>query len=449
MVGPPTARVLATVGLAAAASLVACSGGPAPERAAIPSSIALTPQAVMLSAGAKAVKSATSDGTSVTLDASSPGAADLKPGSIIVIRDVVVLKAADVKRAGGNIVVTATTPRITDLIKNGEITWKPTRVNFRGGTTRAFKTGPRVPGPQAGYQSGGPQIAFARFDRPAFERAIDDGRYTGKIGDYSYDVGFAGADSRIDADGHLTGNINGVNVDIVVKGYLSSFEIGGRLDVQNGTADNLNLLLEKLEGEVELTATATREAGGNHPGQTLLEIPVSYEFPLVIDGIPFVVTLKFALLLNEGLTSVGGSSTITAKLKLNGSQGADWTLPGDPKTEPKPKAEGEMGLNFDLERDVGVGLGPQALLVAMQYPKLGFGLGWGSAHAGPFIDVVTAASITSAGATAIVPCQKGQIIVTGAVGLEAEFLGLWEKSTRVEVYRKSLDRVQPNIKACQ
>ena len=442
-------RLPATLAIAATAALVACSGRSTPEGSAIPSSVTLTPQAVVLSAGAKAIKNASNDGTSVTLDASTPGATDLKPGSIIVIRDVVVLKAADVKREGGTVVVTATTPRITDLVKNGEIKWKPTRVNFRGGTTRAFKTGPRAPGPQARYLPGAPRIALARFDRNAFERPADDGRYTGKIGDYNYDVGYSGADSRIDADGHVTGNVQGVNVDIVVKGFLSSFEIGGRVDVQNGSADNLNLLLEKLEGEVELNATASREAGGNHPGQTLLEIPMSYEFPLVIDGIPFVVTLKFALLLNEGLTSVGGSSTIAAKLKLNGSQGAEWTLPAETKTEPKPKAEGEMGLNFDLERDVGVGLGPQALLVAMQYPKLGFGLGWGSAHAGPFIDVVTAASITSAGATAIVPCQKGQIVVTGSVGVEAEFFGLWEKSTRVEVYRKSLDRVQPNIKACQ
>ena len=438
------------VAVAAAGLVVACSSASKPgSESAIPSSIALTPQAVVLSAGATAIKSASQDGTGLTLDASSPGAADLKPGSVLVIPGVVVVKVADVKREGGTVVVTAAPARITDLIKNGNITWKPTRVSYRGGTVRSFKTGAKAPGAQSRYEPGAAHIALARFDRPAFEPPMDGGRYTGKIGEYSYDVGFNGADSRIDADGHVTGNVNGVNIDIVVKGYLSNFEIGGRVEVENGTADNLNLLLEKLTGEVELTGTASREAGGAHPGQTLLEIPMSYEFPLVIDGIPFVVTLKFALLLNEGITSVGGSSTITAKLHLNGSQGADWTLPGEPKTEPKPKAEGDMGLDFDLERDVGTGLGPQALLVAMQYPKLGFGLGWGSTHAGPFIDVVTAASITSSGATALIPCQKGQIVVTGSVGLEVEFLGLYEKSTRVEVYRKSLDRVQPNIKACQ
>jgi hypothetical protein len=139
---------------------------------------------------------------------------------------------------------------------------------------------------------------------------------------------------------------------------------------------------------------------------------------------------------------------VAAHLKLNGSQGAEWRLPGEPKAEPVPKAQGDTSLDFDLTRSEGAGIGPQALLVAVQYPWLGLGLGFGAVRAGPFVDVVTAASTTYAGAAAIFPCSKGDVYITGSVGLEAKFL-LLKKSIRTTVYQKNIHRFSPNIKACQ
>ena len=242
--------------------------------------------------------------------------------------------------------------------------------------------------------------------------------------------------------------MKGGTVDLTAKGRHSNFELGGRIAIRDGKADNLNLLVEKLDGDVDLVATASRAAGGNHPGQQLLEIPQEYNFPIVIDGIPFVVTFKFALLLNEGITNVGGRATVAAHLKLNGSQGAEWRLPGEPAAEPVPKAQGDASADFDLTRSEGAGLGPQALLVAVQYPWVGFGLGFGAARAGPFVDVVTAASTTYSGAAAIIECHRGDVYITGSVGLEAKFL-LLKKSIRTPIYQKNIHKVSPNIKACQ
>src|SRR5205823_1297775 len=59
----------------------------------IPASITLTPHTILVRDGARAVRNISADGTTVTLSASSPGATDVKAGSVVLIRDVVVVKA--------------------------------------------------------------------------------------------------------------------------------------------------------------------------------------------------------------------------------------------------------------------------------------------------------------------------------------------------------------------
>lgn len=278
-----------------------------------------------------------------------------------------------------------------------------------------------------------------RVDVRRRPRRLDGGgeRYTGKIGGFDYDAGYGRADDRLNADGHVFGEVSGVKVDLTFDGHVSNFEFGGRLGIQNGKADNLNLLLEKLEGEVHVQASATRAAGTGHQGQQVLTIPKEDTFPIVIDGIRFVVTFRFAVMLNEGITNVGGTAAIGANLKLHGSHGAEWRLPGEPTTEPTPKAEGEMSLDFDVARSEGAGIGPQALLVAVQYPRIGFGLGWGSAHPGTFIDVVTAASTVVSGAAAIIPCKRGEVVITGSSDSRRSFCSSRSRCACRSIIRRS------------
>jgi hypothetical protein len=444
----------AALGLALLASGCARSSAPGADGTVtvggseIPASIKLTPQTIVIRDGRRAVKSISEDGATITLDASSPGAADIKSGSIVLIRDVEVVKAAAVRREGSQVVITAAPAAITELIQNGEIRWNAVKIDFRKGAIHtlpaAASTSARV---NPWRQLKQPQVLALALPGLASE---DDGdRFAGKIKDFDYDAGYTRADDRMSADGHVHGETHGVKVDINVKGHISSFEFGGRIAIKEGKADNLNLLLDKLQGEVDLQASASRAAGASHAGEQLLDIPKVYDFPIVIDGIPFVLTFKFALLLNEGITNVGGSASVGANLKLHGSQGAEWRLPGEPKAEPTPKAEGDMALDFDVTRSEGVGIGPQALLVAVQYPWLGLGLGFGAAHAGPFIDVVTAASTTVSGAAAIIPCKRAMVVISGSVGLEAQFLYVIKRSIRATVYQKTIRKLNPNIKACE
>ena len=146
---------IVAIGAAVVARSVACARSPGSGSettvvgsADIPSSITLTPQSIVIKDGQRAVKSVSTDGATIVLSAASPGTADIKAGSIVLIRDVVVVKATAVRRDGDTVVITAEPAAITELIKNGEISWSRAKVDFRRGAihTSAPSYAPAVHG---------------------------------------------------------------------------------------------------------------------------------------------------------------------------------------------------------------------------------------------------------------------------------------------------------------
>ena len=93
----------------------------------------------------------------------------------------------------------------------------------------------------------------------------------------------------------------------------------------------------------------------------MLKIPHEFVWPLVIDGIPFLLKLGVALLLNEGLTNTQAAVRFGVKLNFKGSSGFDMPLPGEAK-DADPKIETTLDTDFSFKHAESVGLGPQALL---------------------------------------------------------------------------------------
>src|SRR5262249_20777507 len=153
----------------------------------------------------------------------------------------------------------------------------------------------------------------------------------------------------------------------------------------------------------------------------------------------------------EGLTNINAQVRFGVKLTFKGSSGFDMKLPGDPK-QADPKIDTAYDSDFSFTHAESVGLGPQALLVAMQCPRLALVLGLDlplvDVFAGPYVDVVTSASHTTSGATALIACQRNQIVITGSVGCEGAFLK-WSGDMRKEAYRKDIVRAVPDTKVCR
>ena len=401
--------------------------------ATIPSSLKLTPQTVIVPSGGRAIAGLSADRKALRMI----GADSIKAGSVVLLSDFGVFRAQAVERAGDELIVTPVACALNDLISDGAIRFDRVRIDPRAG---------RRSGSGNKRAAGAPSL-FDLFVPPAFAQESK----TGKIGDFDYQIQYAATDDTVTFDAGLTGEVAGFATQLKANGHLAGFDMSGSAEVRSGDPENLALLIKGLVGEVNLEATADRHDNAAHPGNQMLKIPDEFVWPIVIDGIPFLLKLGVALLLNEGLTNIDASARFGVKLNFKGSSGFDMPLPGEAK-EADPKIDTTLETDFSFKHAESVGLGPQALLVAMQCPRLAFGLGLDlpfiDIFAGPYIDVVTSASHTAAGALALVPCQRNQLVITGAVGCEGKFLH-WEGDVRKEAYRKEIVRAVPDSKACR
>lgn len=148
--------------------------------------------------------------------------------------------------------------------------------------------------------------------------------------------------------------------------------------------------------------------------------------------------------MNEGFTSVDAVASFGAKLRFAATAGMNL----QPESGGDPEPRGSLDCEFSITGADGLGLGPQSLPVACQFPRVGFGIALAQAYAGSYVDVVAASNTTLADAMAPVPCQRGQVVITGSAGVAGRFLGVG-KSSRTQIYRKELVRTLPDVKACQ
>ncbi len=419
--------------------------------ATIPSSIKLTPQTVIVPAGARALAGFSPDRKALHI----VGADSIKAGSTVLLSDVGVFRAQAVQPAPDGLFVTPAPCALQDLISDGAIRFENVRI--RPGDGR-----PSLPVRKRPRQSAS---LFDLLIPQAF--AEESSSPSGKLEGFDYEIQYAAIDDAVTFDASVSGDIAGFEAKVSTNGHLDGFELSGNAEVRSGNPENLALLVKGLKGEVNLEASVERHDNAAHPGQKLLKIPHEFVWPIVIEGIPCLLKLGVALLLNEGLTNIQAAARFGVKLKFKGSSGFDMPLPGDPK-KADPKIETELETDYSFTHAESVGLGPQALLVAMQCPRLAFGLGLAlpselmdtllpvvdidfpiQAFLGPYIDIVTSASHTTSGAMAMVPCQRNQLVVTGAVGVEARFLKWTVPDLRKEAYRKEIVRAVPDTKVCR
>lgn len=420
-----------SAGLAAPANVLR-AGSPT-----IPPSLKLMPQAVVIKDGARAFKGRAADRRAMCLDAAA--AEQVKPGSVVVLSDVGVFKAQAVQRDGSDLLVVPETCAINELIRDGEVNFSGLRIDPRAArlqTARAARESISLAG-----------MALDWLLPPA--HAASANRHAGQLGDYEVDAGYAASDGALRFDGRFNRDSRGMKIDVKLDGQLSGFSIGGRIAVADGRARNLNLLLNDLSGQVELTARAGRGGKGDFKGEDIIVTPIEESWPVVIDGIPFLLRLKCALLVNDGLTNLDAFVEMKTGVKFRGERtGFEMRLPGEPNQVEHSPVGSLQFEDFQFHKADGVGLGPQTLLAAFQFPRLGFGLGIEHVFAGSFIDLVTAANTTLAGSMAPVPCRRAQLVLTGSVGVDGKFL-LWEKSTKLPVWTQEFVRAVPDVKACQ
>jgi hypothetical protein len=462
----------------------------------LPSSdIALTDATVVVRGnGGTTLKSMAADGSTLTLDGGVEGVDQLEPGSILLLTGVTVVKVTDVQRDGDDVVIGTEAASIGEVIRDGSISWDEVPTSSASiqvwdagpddlevedstlddqdpatgdGTTADDTTtddttaddedegsmgpGPTDPGNDVWREAQhalaaatAPTGRGATFLSPAQADPIDK---SGKIGDYTYSFSkVSGADGSSTYKLGLTKEGNYVlklDLDAEIDTIISS----GDLQVSNSTLDKLHLKSNKFNGKAKLAISAGTGETIAPVKQEILTIPVSINFPIVVYGIPFAITVKGKFLIEPAFTSK--NATVSGQAEVNFGGTAGLTYEGGTLS-----AEGAMTQKGEdpMEYVNGLGVGVTGIVFASQFPRLGFGLGYGSSSAGVYLASTTSAGITISSAIGMVPCNSISITNTTSAGAEAAFIGidlpLGDKA-KTEISKETWNFYAPDSEACK
>jgi hypothetical protein len=422
----------------------------------------LQPDVVVIGGGASAIRSASGDGLTWTIDGKADGAADLRIGSVMFATSEAVGRVAALSDAGGNRVVTLAPVQLTDVLRDGTINLDQ---NLDLGSA-VFQPVPDLPGTQSeptATDTGGVTVSSARrFELPPVQLvarraatlpaplkqsvSVPVGPWT--IKPYA-EAGKLGV--------NITRDTGGLKLGVDFSFPVENFHISSAVAVQNGQVTKSGFVVEGVKG-MDITLQAGVANGSLDNSKIAVELPIEVNAPIppspATAGIPLNIKLTYKLVIETALT--GNNSTLFAsgKYKLAGPFG----ISGGKIQEPA----------FSVDKSIidslgGITLGPSGLVIAVKM-KLLAGIGTPAATVGPFGSFTAAVGVTNGSSlgAALARCHGASLdLKVGAgVGLSISpavfeaLKGLFPKKTKIEnsidVSKTILHRSQivPDVPLC-
>lgn len=337
----------------------------AAQRGKIVYNVKYQPQTVVFDEPAteRAFRRVSLDGATYVLVESEPAVRELKPGSVLFLYGVALRKVTAVHTQGSYAVVSTTQAELTDAIRDGEITWQ-VPIDFSQGASQAF---PRKAAASL-FDFVSPTVWAAAPEPPGVH-------FEGSILDFDFDVGFVpeGKD-RLKLDiGLKTSKLNGAVIQLNGDGYVQNLTSIGKISISGGSVKEADFATEGFNGKVEFTWTAQQQ---NIPGvsavlrETKIHIPgASWEYPLVLGGLPFIFELSASIIVHPALTSQGSFSTGEFTISYSGSEGFK-------SSEGGTSGEGAVENTQEIKHDTSIfGIGPAGFVAALELPRAELALG--------------------------------------------------------------------------
>jgi len=192
-----------------------------------------------------------------------------------------------------------------------------------------------------------------------------------------------------------------------------------------------------------------------------VELPVRFNIPVIMGGLPFMFQVAFNFIAQPALTTKHDSFTGTYRVPFDGN--GHLTL-----DHGKLTTSGTLKSVPQVVESLGSSIGVSAVLIGIQAPRVGFGLGLFATSSVAYIDLVNTFTITSGGMLGMFPCKNHQLVSTVNAGIDTQIafpLEGWAKilntavtdtldkiskaaSARQQVFKKEWYRTEPDIKAC-
>jgi hypothetical protein len=414
-------------------------------------------------------KGYSSDGTSMLIADDAPGIDDLQSGEVLLLSGITVVRASSVEKSDDGVVVTGEPVTLPEVIADADLAWTdvvydPDQMRLfvyessdsgSGGTESGSGSGSGSSGGQStpdesivddagegivdglGMSTGGGAVKVT----PAAMTAANTDSVSGTVGEFSFTLNHEsqGSGHHIVLDASSSGDLTGtIKVDVSLGALASS----GATKVEGRQVRNFDFQFSELGGE----ATITTELNANKNTTSVmspafLKIPFGIEFPAVVSGIPFTLSLSGTFQVQLSMALAGASLGGEAQISFGGDAGLTFQA-------------GSLSVNGTRQQDApdllntvkGLANGPVGVVVTTELPKVGFGFGFLQTGAGVYLSsgMVVAQTILPPPPA----CTSTQIAYVLAAGVEAKFLGKEFDLGRKAVVDKRWDYTVPQTEQC-
>src|SRR5208283_4495127 len=288
--------------------------------------VALSPNVVTVNASTVAsnLLSASSDGSTYVFKSASGSLSQLAPGKVMLLQGYAVAVVVSVGGSGSRLNVTTRPAALTDIFKTADVNFSEP-IDF----TEAFGTleaGSPPSEATSEARSAEPQVALAAAGKPVIPNVGLS--YVGKgTNDFSYRISVSPTLSRLNwaiqgcvGASFITGqtcvpgkSAGGLTLEATLSGYIAKANLSGSFDIVNGR--NVRSAFSFLSvGGVAITYQIL-DPGKNDFKLPVLRLPMSFNVPFAIAGVPMLLKVSFALLVNVALSSknstIQGGETLT------------------------------------------------------------------------------------------------------------------------------------------
>ena len=421
----------------------------------------------------KTLRSVSANGNVLVFDP-SPKIEKLRPGSVLLLDGLAILKVLATMPVGSNIAVLTIPGNVTDAVREAKIHWDYA-VHFSQ-SAASLENPPRDP-------NAGSEIAalFGRLQDwlvPTAHAGNPPFSASGTIKDWDYTVSGSPGNNQIRLQMSVKKVVAGIHALIQGEGYLKDFDTSSDLEIHQGMLQDLRWSNKNLNGVMNFGWEVAKDKPGPWTEEDQIPLPSSFEYPFVVGGLPLTLSVTEALLVHPAMTAANQLSVAHFRLEYNGYQrfsvhsgnidengqvhGESKILdtralspgPGHafvaalagPRMELKfgvsslwgnlkkilpsalaEKAAEQFLSNSYVQKALGTDLGAtlkQALGQVRQAVKLTL-----KSDAAVHLDFILSASLLDSGPLAIAPCQRAQLIITFKAGANAEVFG---ESTGIE-----------------
>jgi len=418
----------------------------------------------------QAIRSVSPDRTIFIFDRSSDFARDLAPGKIMFVPGLTMRKVSALAQDGNNLIVGTEEAPLTEALENAKLKWDY-QVNFQQAVRRQ----------QAGLAPSRGGLVVPDLVPTVY--ADGGSSKSGENENWQYTINTVPDAGGLNFELHLkrkTGDLTGT---MDVTGYIQNFHNAVSLVIQDNSLQSFDFHNRGMNAVANVKWTVARGESGPMTGEERFKLPVSFSLPLIIGGLPFSLELSEAVLFKPAFTSKDEIARGAFTVRHSGDDG--FSMTGN-----SFKSDGDAQGDGDVTDGGGIApVAPFAVLIAIAAPRVelktgpeaafeqlkeltpftGYladqaarllrnsGIGhWaeskledaikteGAAH----IQMIVSTSAVIGSATALIPCQKTQLVFTADVGANAKVFGVTMAEPSKEIFRKEKFLIVPPVKAC-